>query len=209
MNLSASTSISLFLSLSPCESATNFPPSRLLPDYSFNRLSSCVSGRAIYYDCARCDSSSLQSFPLTRIVSSSLRKQFIRLFVFRFSVSRGLLRFRRFLWPLPPCNSSHSSPIPLFCLFAVAVAFEQQLAHTSKLFSDSTFVEHTGTPSAARICSSFSLFTPSTPFYSVRHCFANFLPSRRYAFTIHCTVFSYFCCLICWLLSLPCLTFFC
>lgn len=208
MNLSASTSISLFLSLSPCESAP-FPPSRLLPDYSFNRLSSCVSDRAIYCDSARCDSPSLQSFHLTRIVSSSLRKQFIRLFVFRFSVSRGLLRFRRFLWPLPPCNSSHSSPIPLFCLFAVAVTFEQQLAHTSKLFSDSTFVEHTGTPSAARICLlpslSLLILLLSTPCVIASQ--ISYL--RRYVFTIYCTVFSYFCCLICWLLSLPRLTFFC
>lgn len=60
------------------------------------------------------------------VVYTFLRKQFIRLFVFRLGVPRGLFRFLL----VPPSVSLPRCRI-------------QRLAHTSKLFSDSTFVEHT------------------------------------------------------------------
>lgn len=86
---------------------------------------------------------------------SSLKKQFIRLFVFRFDVPRGLFRFLSIVLLLPLLPSIPRCPRH----------FQQRVAYTSQLFSDSTFVERTLTPNAVNLSFSFYLcFQISLPF---------------------------------------------
>lgn len=98
-------------------------PSCLLPDYSLSTACPVTFSGELFIAIPRRDRAP-PSHSLSRCVCIvSLRKQFIRLFVFRPGAPRGL--FRSLLLRSSPSYSATTS------------------ACSSKLFSDPTFVEHT------------------------------------------------------------------
>lgn len=118
-------------------------------------------------------------FPLVRIVSSSLRKQFIWLFVFRLAVPRGLFQLLpAVLISRNPSRTLH--PPPLFflspCRSAVAVTFNSDLCTRRNCFPICRTYGHVS--SAARILPPFdppfglssSSFLPSQIFHLCPYC---------------------------------------
>jgi len=173
-------------------------------------LSSRVSGRAIYCDSRNSAivlslSLSLPSssssppappvpfLPLVRILFPSLRKQFIRLFVFRLAVSRGLYRL------LPHPLVSHQPPFSPSRWSAVTVTFSSNLRTRLNCFS----IRQTATqrirllPSAPStsiifVASQSSIFEPVAPLQLIARCS---LASTcvMYVFMYVCIMYSRFC----------------